>query len=264
MKRLEGCSAVITGGARGIGKAVCELFAEHGAMTAVTDILDDEGQDVANAIKDKGGDAEFFHLDTSQEKQVKEVLAQVNKKFGGIQVLVNNAGISGPNKPTHEIELEEWQKLMNININGVFLCTKHVITYMKQGKGGSIINLSSIYGIVGAPDLPAYHASKGAVRLMTKTDALLYAADKIRVNSIHPGYVWTPLVEDLARESPEGVEEFRRKLDTFHPIGHVGEPMDISYGTMYLASSESKFMTGSELVPIQKRFLGTGKFPIQK
>ncbi len=248
MKRLEGCSAVITGGARGIGKAICELFAEHGAKTAVTDILDDEGRQVTNAIKDKGGEAEFFHLDTSQEKQVKELLAQVNERFGGIQVLVNNAGISGPNKPTHEIELEEWQRLMDINVSGVFLCTKHSIPYMKQGKGGSIINLSSIYGIIGAPDLPAYHASKGAVRLMTKTDALLYAPDKIRVNSIHPGYVWTPLVEDLARESEEGVEEFRSKLDAFHPIGHVGEPIDIAYGALYLASSESKFVTGSELI----------------
>ncbi|MFO8239803.1 MAG: glucose 1-dehydrogenase [Dissulfuribacterales bacterium] len=248
MKRLEGCVAVVTGGARGIGKAVCELFAEHGAKTAVTDILNEEGRKLAGEIKDRGGEAEFFHLDTSREKQVKEVMSQVNDKFGGIQVLVNNAGISGPNKPTHEIELEEWQRLIDINLNGVFLCTKHVIPYMKQGKGGSIINLSSIYGIISAPDLPAYHASKGAVRLMSKTDALLYAADKIRVNSIHPGYIWTPLVEDLARKSPEGLEEFRRKLDALHPIGHVGEPMDIAYGALYLASAESKFVTGSELV----------------
>lgn len=248
MKRLEGYVTVVTGGARGIGKAVCELFAEHGAKTAVTDILDEEGRKLTLEIKDRGGEAEFFHLDTSREKQVKEVMSQVNDKFGGIQVLVNNAGISGPNKPTHEIELEEWQRLIDINLNGVFLCTKHVIPYMKQGKGGSIINLSSIYGIISAPDLPAYHASKGAVRLMSKTDALLYAADKIRVNSIHPGYIWTPLVEDLARKSPEGLEEFRRKLDALHPIGHVGEPMDIAYGALYLASAESKFVTGSELV----------------
>jgi NAD(P)-dependent dehydrogenase (short-subunit alcohol dehydrogenase family) len=248
MKRLEGYAAVVTGGARGIGKSICELFAEHGARTAVTDILDDEGRNLVREIKDKGGQAQYFHLDTSREKQVEEVLAQVNDKFGGIHVLVNNAGITGPNKPTHEIGLDEWQKLLDINVNGVFLCTKHVIPYMQRGKGGSIINLSSIYGIIGAPDLPAYHASKGAVRLMTKTDALLYAADKIRVNSIHPGYIWTPLVEALGKESPEGVEEFRKNLDALHPIGHVGEPMDIAYGALYLASPESKFVTGSELV----------------
>lgn len=248
MKRLEGYTAVITGGARGIGKAVCELFAEQGAKTAVTDILDDEGRDLVRDLTAKGGKAEFFHLDTSREEQVQQVFAQVNGKFGGIQVLVNNAGISGPNKPTHEIELKDWQKLVDINVNGVFLCTKHAIPYMKQGKGGSIINLSSIYGIISAADLPAYHASKGAVRLMSKTDALLYAADKIRVNSIHPGYIWTPLVEALGKESPEGVEAFRKKLDSLHPIGHVGEPMDIAYGALYLASAESKFVTGSELV----------------
>jgi NAD(P)-dependent dehydrogenase (short-subunit alcohol dehydrogenase family) len=248
MKRLDGYAAVVTGGARGIGKAICELFAQEGARTAVTDILDDEGMPLVQEIMNKGGQAEYFHLDTSREKQVEEVMAQVNDKFGGIQVLVNNAGITGPNKPTHEIELEEWQKLLDINVNGVFLCTKHVIPYMREGKGGSIINLSSIYGIIGAPDLPAYHASKGAVRLMTKTDALLYATDKIRVNSIHPGYIWTPLVEALGKEAPEGLEEFRKNLDMLHPIGHVGEPMDIAYGALYLASQESKFVTGSELV----------------
>ena len=248
MKRLEGYVAVVTGGARGIGKAICELFAEHGARTAVTDILDDEGMLLAKEITAKGGQGEYFHLDTSREEQVKEVLAQVNDRFGGIQVLVNNAGITGPNKPTHEIALEEWQKLLDVNVNGVFLCTKHAIPYMRQGKGGSIINLSSIYGIIGAPDLPAYHASKGAVRLMTKTDALLYASDKIRVNSIHPGYIWTPLVEALGKEAPEGLEEFRKNLDMLHPIGHVGEPLDIAYGALYLASEESKFVTGSELV----------------
>lgn len=101
---------------------------------------------------------------------------------------------------------------------------------------------------IGAPDLPPYHASKGAVRLMTKTDALIYAADKIRVNSVHPGYIWTPLVEGLGRDSPEGVEAFRRELDSKHPVGHVGEPDDIAYGIVYLASDEAKFVTGSELV----------------
>jgi NAD(P)-dependent dehydrogenase (short-subunit alcohol dehydrogenase family) len=248
MKRLQNYVAVVTGGARGIGKSICELFAEHGAKTAVTDILDEEGGNVARRINENGGEAGFFHLDTSKEKQVKDVFAAVEGKFGDIQVLVNNAGISGPNEPTDEIEMKDWQRLMDINVNGVFLCTKHVIPSMRQANGGSIINLSSIYGIIGAPDLPAYHASKGAVRLMTKTDALLYAKEKIRVNSIHPGYIWTPLVEALGKESPEGVEEFRKKIDAVHPLGHVGEPMDIAFGALYLASAESKFVTGSELV----------------
>jgi len=247
-ERLKDHVAVVTGGAKGIGRAICELFAQHGAKTAVTDIVDEEGQDLVREIKENGGAAEFFHLDTSDESRVKEVMALVREKFGGIHVLVNNAAISGPNRPTHEIELEEWRKLIDVNVNGVFLCTKHAVPYMKQQKGGSIINLSSIYGIVSAPDVPAYHASKGAVRLMTKTDALLYAPDKIRVNSIHPAYIWTPMVEALAQNSPEGPEEFRKKLEGLHPIGHLGEPMDVAYGALYLASPESSFVTGSELL----------------
>jgi NAD(P)-dependent dehydrogenase (short-subunit alcohol dehydrogenase family) len=137
---------------------------------------------------------------------------------------------------------------MNINVTGVFLCTKHAIPYMKKGSSGSIINLSSIYGLVGAADLPPYHASKGAVRLMSKNDALIYAKDNIRVNSLHPGFIWTPLVAALARASPDGAEAFKAKLDSLHPIGHVGEPDDIASGVLYLASDESKFVTGSELV----------------
>lgn len=119
---------------------------------------------------------------------------------------------------------------------------------MKESDGGSIINLSSIYGLVGAPDLPPYHASKGAVRVMSKTDALFYAEDNIRVNSVHPGFIWTPLVEAMGKESPQGVDAFREELDSLHPIGHVGEPEDIANGVLYLASDESKFVTGSELV----------------
>lgn len=248
MNRLEEKVAVVTGGARGIGRAICLLFAREGAGVAVTDIIDDEGKQLADQIKGKGGTAEFWSLDTSDEEQVRQVMAEVNKRFGGIHVLVNNAGISGSNQPTHEIAEDEWNKVMNVNVKGVFLCTKHAIPYMQKGGGGSIINLSSIYGIISAPDLPAYHASKGAVRLMSKTDALLYAKDNIRVNSIHPGFIWTPLVEDLAARSEEGVEGFRRKLDSRHPIGHVGEPDDIAFGALYLASEESKFVTGSELV----------------
>ncbi|MBR9987453.1 MAG: glucose 1-dehydrogenase [Desulfosarcina sp.] len=248
MGRLENNNVIVTGGARGIGRAVCELFAREGAAVAVTDIVDDEGQDLVETIKDAGGNAAFWHLDTSSEENVEQALSEVSDRLGGINTLVNNAGISGTNKPTHQIETEEWDKVIQVNVKGVFLCTKHAVPYMQKDKGGSIINLSSIYGLVGAPDLPAYHASKGAVRLMTKTDALLYAGDNIRVNSIHPGYIWTPLVAELAEASGQGVDDFRRQLDDKHPIGHVGEPDDIAYGALYLASDESKFVTGSELV----------------
>jgi NAD(P)-dependent dehydrogenase (short-subunit alcohol dehydrogenase family) len=187
-------------------------------------------------------------LDVTREADVQPTFAEIRRRFGRIDVLVNNAGIAGVNKPTHEITEQEWDRVMAVNVKGVFFCTKHAVPYLREVGGGSIINLSSIYGIISAPDIPPYHASKGAVRLMTKTDALLYAADKIRVNSVHPGYIWTPLVESLAKESPDGVEAFRRHLDSLHPLGAIGEPNDIGYGIVYLASDESKFVTGSELV----------------
>lgn len=248
MKRVEGKVAVITGGALGIGKESALLLARHGAKVAVTDINDEEGKKSAAEIEATGGIGKYWHLDTSQEDNVAEVFADIVREFGSINILVNNAGIAGVNKPTHEITGEEWDRVMGVNVNGVFYCTKHAVPVMQKAGGGSIINLSSIYGIIGAADLPPYHASKGAVRLMTKNDALIYARDNIRVNSIHPGFIWTPLVEQLAQDSPEGIEAFRKRLDSRHPIGHVGEPDDVAYGVLYLASDESRFVTGSELV----------------
>ncbi|MFP4088322.1 MAG: SDR family NAD(P)-dependent oxidoreductase [Desulfobacteraceae bacterium] len=248
MKRVEGKTAVVTGGSHGIGKAACIQLAREGAKVAVTDIQDEDGQKVVDDIGDFGGAAAYWHLDTSVEKDVQGVFSNIVEKFQSIDVLVNNAGISGPNALTHEISKEEWDKVISVNVSGVFFCTKHAIPYMKKSGKGSIINMSSIYGIIGAADLPPYHASKGAIRLMTKNDALMYAKDHIRVNSIHPGFIWTPLVEQLAKDSPEGVEEYRKQLDNRHPVGHVGEPDDIAYGVIYLASEEAKFVTGSELV----------------
>ncbi len=247
MGRVEGKVAIVTGGALGIGAATCQRLAEEGATVAVTDVLYKEGQELTKQIQSKGGSAEFWHLDVSNEKEVEKVFTEINKKFRKIDVLVNNAGIAGVSKPTHEITEEEWDNVMAVNVKGVFFCTKHVIPYMRKAGGGSIINLSSIYGIVSAPDVPPYHASKGAVRIMTKTDAFLYAKDKIRVNSVHPGFIWTPMVEGYLKSQGD-VEEGRKYLDTLHPIGHVGEPDDIACGIVYLASDESKFVTGSELV----------------
>ncbi|MCF8114710.1 MAG: glucose 1-dehydrogenase [Desulfotignum sp.] len=244
MDRLKSKTALVTGGARGIGRAVCKLFAKEGAYVIVTDIIDDEGEQLVEEIRKSQGRAEYQHLDTADEKNVADVITPADS----LSILVNNAGIAGPNKPTHEVDAQEWDNLMKVNVKGVFLCTKYAIPHMQKNRGGSIINLSSIYGIIGAPDLPAYHASKGAVRLMSKTDALIYAKQGIRVNSIHPGYIWTPLVEELGKASAEGVEAFRKNLDSMHPVGHVGTPDDIAYGALYLASDESAFVTGSELV----------------
>ncbi len=248
MKRVEGKVAVVTGGALGIGRAACLLLAKEGAKVAVTDIADNEGTKVIEKIKEFGGIAKYWHVDTSNEDEVSSAFSSIAHEFGSIDILVNNAGIAGVNRPTHEIAAEEWDNVIGVNVSGVFFCTKHAIPFMKESGCGSIINMSSIYGIVGAADLPPYHASKGAVRLMSKNDALIYGKDNIRVNSIHPGFIWTPLVQELAEDSPDSVEVFREQLDSRHPIGHVGEPDDIAYGVLYLASDESKFITGSELV----------------
>ena len=248
MDRLKGLVGIVTGGALGIGRATCLLFAREGAMVAVTDVLDMEGSQLAREINSSGGIADYWHLDVTKEAEVQDVFSKIRNRFGKIDVLVNNAGISGANKPTDQISEQEWDKLMAVNVKGVFFCTKHAIPYMKAARRGSIINLSSIYGLVGAGDFPPYHASKGALRLMAKNDALLYAADNIRVNSVHPGFIWTPMVENAAKQSSVGDKEFRKMIGAKHPLGHMGEPNDIAWGIVYLASEEAKFVTGSELV----------------
>ena len=244
MKRAENKVVVVTGAALGIGRETCMLLAKHGAKVAVTDILDKEGHALVEEINKSGGVSKYWHLDVADETEVEKVYGEVFKEFGQLNATVNNAGIAGPDKPSYEVTEKEWDRVMNINVKGVFFCTKHAVPLMKKSGGGSIVNISSIYGIVGAADLPPYHASKGAVRVMSKTDALQYAKDKIRVNSVHPGFIWTPLVEELGKDDPG----FRKHLDSLHPIGHIGEAIDIAYGILYLVSDESKFNTGSELV----------------
>jgi NAD(P)-dependent dehydrogenase (short-subunit alcohol dehydrogenase family) len=244
MKRVDGKVVVVTGGALGLGREACLLLAKEGAKVAVADVLDKEGQELAEEINQSGGVAKFWHLDVSKEKEVETVYAEVVKEFGKLDSTVNNAGIAGVDKPTHELTEQEWDLVMNINVKGVFFCTKYSVPYMKESGSGSIVNLSSVYGLVGAGDIPHYHASKGAVRLMAKNDALIYAADKIRVNSVHPGFILTPMVKEFGKDKPGFIEA----LNDAHPLGHPGEPIDIAYGILYLVSDESKFVTGSELV----------------
>ncbi len=243
MNRVHGKVVLVTGGALGIGRATCERLAQEGAKVAVTDVLVREGMDLAEAI---GGS--FWRLDVSDEAEVKRVVDDVVARWGRLDAIVNNAGIAGANKPTHEITEEEWDRVQAVNVKGVFFCTKHAVPWLKAAGGGSVVNVSSIYGIVSAPDIPPYHASKGAVRTMSKTDALIYAPDKIRVNSVHPGFIWTPLVEGFLTEAGLETDEGRKGLDARHPLGHVGEPDDIAWGIVYLVSDESKFVTGAELV----------------
>jgi NAD(P)-dependent dehydrogenase (short-subunit alcohol dehydrogenase family) len=246
MNRLAGKTAIVTGGALGIGRAIAIRMAEEGAMVAILDTLIDEGRSLSEDLEQLSVSA-FYPCNVADEQAVRSAIDQAASRFGRLDILVNNAGVAGVNKPTHETTEAEWDWVQGINVKGVFFCTKHAIPHLRKAGGGSIINLSSIYGLVGAPDLPAYHASKGAVRLMSKTDALIYAPDKIRVNSIHPGFIWTPMVEKHLSSNAD-MEAAQRATDALHPLGHMGEPDDIAWGAVYLASDEAKFITGSELV----------------
>ena len=172
MKRLQDKVAIVTGGAVGIGRAVVERMVEEGAQVAITDVNDEEGRALAESISASGGKARYWHCNVGDEREVAAMVQGVVEAFGGLDVLVNNAGIAGANKPTHELTEAEWDQVQTVNVKGVFFATKAAIPHLRNRGGGSIVNLSSIYGLISAPDLPPYHASKGAVRMMTKTDAL--------------------------------------------------------------------------------------------
>lgn len=247
MDRVKNKVAIVTGGASGIGRATCLLLAKEGAKVAVADINDVAGKKVVSEIKAAGGEAGFWHINVTSEKEVQQGIADIYKTFGKIDVLVNDAGIPGTTQTTDKLDEKEWDAVMGVNAKGAFFCTKHTVPYMKKGGGGSIIYLSSIYGLVGHYD-PAYHAAKGAVRLLAKADAYCYAKDKIRVNSVHPGAIKTPIMDFLINNSGVSSEKFMKAVESLHPVGHIGEPDDVAYGILYLASDESKFVTGSELV----------------
>jgi len=247
MNRLQGKVAVVTGGSVGIGRAAVIRMAEEGAAIAAFDLDEGHGQALVDELTARGLKVRFWRCDVSREAEVKAAVDAAAAHFGRLDILVNNAGVAGANKPTHELTEAEWDFVQAINVKGVFFCTKHAIPHLRRAGGGSIINLSSIYGLISAPDVPPYHASKGAVRLMSKTDALIYAPDRIRVNSIHPGFIWTPMVEGFLETQPDE-EAARQATAALHPLGHMGEPDDIAWACVYLGSDESKFVTGTELV----------------
>ena len=241
--RLEGKVAIITGGARGQGATEARMFAQEGAKVVIGDILDDLGVQVEGQIREAGGEAAYLHLDVSNQEDWDHAIRTAEERFGKVDVLVNNAAIV-LRKDIEETTGEDWDNIMNINAKGVFLGTKAVIPAMRRAGGGSIVNISSISGLVSIGP-PAYIATKGAVRLFTKSTAIQYASENIRANSIHPGAVDTYMRRGgLANQTPE---EIQARLDLI-PLGRVGTTEDISYGALFLASDESSFMTGSELV----------------
>jgi NAD(P)-dependent dehydrogenase (short-subunit alcohol dehydrogenase family) len=248
MSRVEGKVAIVTGGASGIGRMTCLVLAKEGAKVAVVDIDDAAGKKVVSEIEGSGGTAQFWHMDVTSAKEVEKTFADIYKAFGKINILVNDAGINGVPVPVHEVKEEDWDRVININLKGPFHCTKFAVPYMLKGGGGSVVNLSSFAGIVGMGGDTPYHASKGGLRLMTKTDAITYAKDNIRFNSVHPGAIRTPLLDGFIKgNAGDNVEEFIKGMASMFPLG-FGDPIDIANGILYLASDESKYVTGSELV----------------
>ena len=248
MRRVENKVALVTGGGLGLGRACAILLGREGAKVMVTDLKEREGRATAEEIVEAGGEAMFMRQDVASEADWDAVSAAILHRFGRLDILVNNAGVAFGGS-VEATTLEQWRALMAVNLDGVFLGTQRAVAAMKDTGGGSIINLSSIEGLIGDANLAAYNASKGGVRIFSKSAALHCARSgyKIRVNSVHPGYVWTPMVENYlaAQPDPEAAKAFVAGL---HPLGHLGEPDDIAYGVLYLASDESKFVTGAELV----------------
>lgn len=247
MNRLADKTAIVTGGAVGIGRACVIRMAEEGAKVAVFDRDEAEGRALADELAAKGHDVAFWAVDVTNEAALKAAIDAVAARFGGLHIMVNNAGISGSPKPTDQVTEAEWDLVQAVNVKGVFFGTKHAIPHLRSAGAGSIINLSSIAGMIGIGGIAPYHASKGAVRLMSKNDAITYASEKIRVNSIHPAYIWTPMVEKHLRATAPDLDAAKSAAGAAHPIGNMGEPDDIAWAVVWLASDEAKFVTGAEI-----------------
>ncbi len=239
--RLEGKVALISGGARGMGAEEALLFAREGAKVVVGDVLEAEGRAIAASIPQ--GQAIFAQLDVTKEEDWRRAVSLAEEKYKKLDILVNNAGVSAAGGIEDTTE-EEWDRVMGVNAKGVFLGTREAIPPMRRAGGGSIINISSQLGIVAMRESsPQYIASKGAVRLLTKSTAIQCAADGIRCNSVHPGPIVTPMTE-RRRSSPA----LQALMESRIPLGRYGEAIDVAYGVLYLASDEASFVTGSELV----------------
>ncbi len=244
MGRLDGKVAFISGGARGMGAEEARLFAREGAKVAIGDVLEEDGRRVEAEINESGGDCLFLRLDVTSEANWQDAIAATVSRFGALHILVNNAGIGGIGGLVEDTSVEDWDRVMDINGKGVFLGTKAAIPEMQTAGGGSIINISSQLGIVATDNTsPMYHASKGAVRILTKSTAIQFAPDGIRANSVHPGPVNTAMTE-RRREDPEAFAVMRSRI----PLGRFAEPIEIANAVLYLASDESGYVTGSEVV----------------
>ena len=243
MARLDGKVALISGGARGQGAVEAQMFAAEGAKVVIGDILDDAGKQTEAQLRELGYECTYVHLDVTSESDWAAAVQAAADAYGKLDILLNNAGIL-IRKNIEDTSADEWDRIFAVNAKGVFLGTKAALPAMRENGGGSIINISSTAGLVGSPNGSAsYTATKGAVRLFTKSTAIQHAAEGIRCNSIHPGPIETDMIADTLND-PENLALRMQRL----PLGRVGKPSEIAYGAIYLASDESSFVTGSELV----------------
>jgi len=252
--RLEGKVALVTGGASGIGAACATALAREGSAVVVTDLQDDKGAALVEAVMRSGGKARYLHHDVTSEEAWVGVIAEVKATYGRLDVLVNNAGIGIGSPSITTMSLEDFRRQQAVNVEGVFLGIKHGLAFMREaGHGGSIINISSVAGLKGSPTLAAYSATKGAVRLLSKAVALECAAarDGVRVNSVHPGIIETPIWLGIVNRETGG-SNAPPDLDALSamavPVGVKGLPDDIANGVVWLASEQSRYVTGTELV----------------
>ena len=242
--RIEGKIAIVTGGASGIGEATTRLFVSEGAKVVIADIDDEKGNALEAELNHDGEVARYRQFDVTQENRWIEVVGEVMDTWRRLDVVVNNAGMSGVGRAREEeTTVENWDTVFAVNSTAVMLGTKTAIPAMRKNGGGSVVNVSSIFGIVGSPAGAAYHASKGAARTFSKAAAVQYAPDNIRVNSVHPGFTDTPMTLDI--HSQKEIRDAREKMT---PLGRLGLPDDIAYGILYLACDESSWVTGIELV----------------
>jgi NAD(P)-dependent dehydrogenase (short-subunit alcohol dehydrogenase family) len=247
--RVAGKVALVTGGASGIGRGCAERLAAEGAVVVITDLQDPKGAETVAAIEAAGGKARYLHHDVTDEDAWRRVIADIGGQEGRLDILVNNAGI-GLSSSVLEMSLADWRKQTAVNLDGVFLGTKHSIPLMRQGGGGSIINMSSVAGLKGAPSLAGYCATKGGVRLFTKAVAMECAGakDGIRVNSVHPGIIETPIWLTVMPTGTNAPPDLDAVSQMAVPLGVKGVPEDIANGVLWLASDESRYVTGAELV----------------
>ncbi|HEY3246742.1 MAG TPA: glucose 1-dehydrogenase [bacterium] len=243
--RVSNRVAIVTGAAMGIGKGIATVLAREGARVVIADVDDGEGGRTAEELTHSGRDAVFVHTDVADERQVAAMVEQAVDRYGALSILVNNAAI-GVYTPVHDTTLEAWERCLRVNLTGPFLCAKHALPHLRAAGGGAIVNIASVHAYQNVGGTAPYAASKGGLAALTRVMAIDYARDGIRVNAVCPGWIYTPLIQRIFRESGD-FEGMKRTVEQRQLLGRLGTPEDIGYAVLYLVSDESSFVTGTSL-----------------